>query len=562
MSAWDRILPRNAGEGDPDGVEGAGLAAWLRIQRRRAQGLRPPPPPPPEGPLRLGPRRSPIHLPRFAGEEYVPPPPCSAWRRIPILVAPAALLFGCMVGPNFHRPAAPTASGYTPAPLPQATAAAPVTGGAAQTFAQGADLTGQWWTLFGSQQIDDLVQQALKANPDLDAARAALKAAHQAWLVQRGTLLPTADASFETSREKASGALSPPLSTPNDLFTLHTVTLNVAYTADVFGGLRRQIETVKAQEENQRFQSEATFLTLTSNVVAGAIQEASLREQIAANQRLVALASDVLKILRTQKQLGQVTGVDVATQEAALAQAEQALPPLEKQLAAQRDQLADLTGRTPSEDQDPPIFLASLTLPAQLPLALPSRLVDQRPDVRAAEANLHAASAEVGVAIANRLPNFTLSGQAGGASTVFSSLLSSPNTFWAASGMVAQPIFEGGQLLHKQRQAEAFYEQSRAQYRSTVLSAFQNMADALQAIEADSRALAASVRAETAAQSALTITHKQLEEGQVAGLNVLLAQELYQQAVLARVQAQGARFADTVALFQALGGGWWNRKDL
>jgi NodT family efflux transporter outer membrane factor (OMF) lipoprotein len=467
-----------------------------------------------------------------------------------------------MVGPNFHRPSPPVVTGYTPAPLPQATAAAPVAGGGAQTFAQGADLTGQWWTLFGSPQIDELVQRAIKANPDIDAARAALKAAHEAWLVQRGTLLPTADASYDVTREKASGALSPPLSTPNDLFTLHTVTLNVAYTADVFGGLRRQIESAKAQEENQRFQSEATFLTLTSNVVAGAIQEASLREQIAANQRLIALASDVLRILRAQKQLGQVTGVDVATQETALAQAEQALPPLEKQLAAQRDQLAALTGRTPAEDQDAPINLGSLTLPAQLPVSVPSKLVDQRPDIRAAEANLHAASAEVGVAIANRLPNITLGGQAGGASTVLSSLLSNPNTFWSASGMVAQPIFEGGQLLHKQRQAEALYGEARDQYRSTVLSAFQSVADSLQAVEADSRALAAAVRAETAAQTALAITHKQLEEGQVAGINVLLAEELYQQALLARAQAQSARFADTVALFQALGGGWWNRKDL
>ena len=474
----------------------------------------------------------------------------------------ALALSGCMVGPNFHRPAPPTETGYTPAPLPQSTAAAPVAGGTAQIFAQGADVGAQWWTAFGSSEIDDLVARALKSNPDLDAARAALKASHEAWLVQRGTLFPTADASYNYTRAKSSGALSPVLSTTTFLYTLHTVTLDIAYAPDVFGGLRRQIENVKAQEENQRYQSEATFLTLTSNVVAGAIQEASLREQIAADQKLVALASDILKILRAQKQLGQVTGVDVATQEAALAQAEQALPPLEKQLAAQRDQLADLTGRTPAEDQDPPVTLASLTLPAELPVSLPSKIVDQRPDVRAAEANLHAASAEVGVAIANRLPNFTLGGTAGGASTVFSSLLSSPNTFWSLSGMVAQPIFEGGQLLHKQRQAEAVYEQSRAQYRSAVLSAFQNVADTLQAIDADSRALAAATRAETAAETSLNITRKQLGAGQVAGINVLLAEELYQQALLSRVQAQGARYADTVALFQSLGGGWWNRKDL
>ncbi|HEX4742049.1 MAG TPA: hypothetical protein VH353_12020, partial [Caulobacteraceae bacterium] len=168
----------------------------------------------------------------------------SAWRRIPVVAAGAALLSGCMVGPNFHRPAPPAVSGYTPGPLPPSTTAAPVPGGASQSFAPGADVAAQWWTLFGSPQVDDLVQRALKANPDLDAARAALKAAHEAWLVERGTLLPTADASYQATREKSSGTLSPVLSTPNDLFTLHTVTLDVVYTADVFGGLRRQIENV------------------------------------------------------------------------------------------------------------------------------------------------------------------------------------------------------------------------------------------------------------------------------------------------------------------------------
>jgi NodT family efflux transporter outer membrane factor (OMF) lipoprotein len=473
-----------------------------------------------------------------------------------------ALLAGCAVGPNFHRPAAPAVSGYTPSPLPPATASAPVAGGASQAFAQGADLPGQWWTLFGSPQIDALVERALKANPDLDSARAALHAAHEAWLVQRGTLLPTLDAGYNVTHEKSSGALSPVLSVNDDLFTLNTAALTVAYTPDVFGGLRRQVENVAAQAENQRYQSEAVFLTLTSNVVAGAVQEASLREQVAANTQLVAIASDILKIVQRQKALGQAMGVDVATQEAALAQAQQALPPLEKQLAAQRDQLAALTGRFPAENQDPPLQLSALTLPTSLPVSLPSKLVDQRPDIRAAEANLHAASAEVGVAIANRLPNFTLSGQAGGSSTTLASLFSSPNTFWFVAGDIAQPIFEGGQLLHKQRQAQALLDQAKAQYRSAVLSAFQNVADSLQAIDADSRALAAAVRAETAAQTALTITRKQLEVGQVSGLGVLLAEQLYEQALLARVQAQGARYADTIALFESLGGGWWNRKDL
>ncbi len=473
----------------------------------------------------------------------------------------ATLVAGCALGPNFHRPSPPAVSGLTPGALPSATASAPVAGGASQAFVQGAGVGGDWWTAFGSPQIDALVQRALKANPDLEAARAALRAAHEAYLVQRGALLPTADASYNVTREKSSNALSPVLNDNADLFTLHTVTLTVAYTPDVFGGVRRQVENAAAQAENQRYQGEATFLTLTSNLVSGAIQEATLREQVEAYQRLVQIASDVLKIIRRQKALGQLTGIDVATQETVLAQARQALPPLEKQLAAQRDQIADLTGRLPVEDQDAPIRLADLTLPASLPVSLPSKIVDQRPDIRAAEANLHAASAAVGVAIAARLPDFPLTGQAGGASTTLANLFASSNTFWLAAGSVAQPIFEGGMLLHKQRQAEALLDQSRAQYRSAVLLAFANVSDSLQAIDADSRGLAAAVQAETAATTALDITRKQLDVGQVAGLNVLLAQQLYEQAVLARVQAQGARFTDTVALFQSLGGGWWNRKD-
>jgi NodT family efflux transporter outer membrane factor (OMF) lipoprotein len=473
----------------------------------------------------------------------------------------ATLLAGCAIGPEFHRPTPPTATGLTPRPLSSSTASAPVAGGASQTFVPGGEVAGNWWTAFGSPQIDALVQRGLKANPDLAAARAALRAAHEAYLVQRGALLPTADAAYDVTREKSSNALSPVLNDNAALFTLHTVTLTVAYTPDVFGGVRRQVENAAAQAENQRFQSEATYLTLTSNLVAGAIQEASLRAQLEADQRLITIASDVLKIIRRQKALGQLTGIDVATQETVLAQAEQALPPLEKQLAAQRDQLADLTGRLPAEEQDPPIRLADLTLPTRLPVSLPSTFVDQRPDIRAAEANLHAASAAVGVAIAARLPSVTLTGQAGGSATTLASLFANGNTFWLAAGNVAQPIFEGGMLLHKQRQAQALFDQSKAQYRSALLLAFANVSDVLQAIDADSRALAAAVQAETAAKTALDITRKQLEAGQVAGLAVLLAQQLYEQATLARIQAQGTRFSDTVALFQALGGGWQARRD-
>jgi NodT family efflux transporter outer membrane factor (OMF) lipoprotein len=453
-------------------------------------------------------------------------------------------------------------SGYTTEPLPPATGGAPTRGGRDQTFVQGQDVAGQWWTLFGSAALDDLVARALKANPDLAAAREALRQARENYLAQRGALLPSADAGFDASRQQASGTPAPVLSSNNNLFTLYTAQLTISYVPDLFGGVRRQTETAKAQAEAQRFETEATYLTLTTNVVAGAIQEASLAEQVAATRQVIKAEADVLGILRRQEALGQNSGLDVATQEAAVAQAEASLPPLEKQLAQQRDQLAYLTGRAPSEAVEPPLDLGSLTLPAALPVSVPSKLVEQRPDIRAAEANLHAASAEVGVAIANRLPNITLTANAGGTSTSLSNLFSQGNGFWGLAADVAQPIFQGGTLFHRQKAADAALAEAKAQYRAAVLAAFQNVADTLQALQADSRALAAAARAENSAQAALVITRRQLALGQVSGPSVLLAQQAQQQALVGRLQAEAGRYADTVALFQALGGGWWNRKDV
>jgi NodT family efflux transporter outer membrane factor (OMF) lipoprotein len=481
----------------------------------------------------------------------------------PFVVGMASLMLSaCAVGPDYHPPPTPSLSRYTPEPLPPSAGDTATRGGGAQRFALQEDVAGQWWTLFGSPALNDLVDRALKANPDLAAARQALRAAHETYLAQRGALLPTADAAFGASRQQASSTPAPPLASNQNLFTLYTAQLTIAYVPDLFGGVRRQVETAEAQADAQRFETEAAYLTLTTNVVAGAIQEGSLAGQIEATKRVIAAETQLLDILRRQKALGQVSGVDVANQEAALAQAEASLPPLEKQLAVQRDQMAYLTGRAPSEASEAPIELAALTLPAALPVSLPSRLVEQRPDVRAAEANLHAATAQVGVAIANRLPNITLTANAGGASTSLSNLFSQGNGFWGLAADVAQPVFQGGTLLHRQKAAEAMLGQAKAQYRAAVLGAFQNVADTLEALQADSRALAATAKAEESAESALAITRRQLALGQVSGPSVLLAEQAYQQAVVGRLQAEAARYADTVALFQALGGGWWNRKDI
>ena len=466
------------------------------------------------------------------------------------------LVAGCAVGPNFTRPTPPQTSGYTREPLPGSLGE-----GGDQAFVQAADIPGQWWTVFQSPKLNALITEALKNSPNLEAAKAALRAAHETYYAQQGALLPSVDAGYDYQRQQASGTPAPVLSSNANPFSLHTAQLSIAYTPDVFGGIRRQTESVAAQAEAQRFETEAAYLTLTSNLVAAAIQEAALRDQIVAADRVIDLNRGILDLTRRQKAVGQASGVDVAAQEAALAQAEQALPPLQKSLAQTLDLIAALLGRLPSDTPQDGISLADLTLPHDLPVSLPSRLVEQRPDIRVAEANLHSASALVGVAIANRLPSFTLSATAGGASTNIASLFSQGNGFWGLGLAAAQPIFHGGSLLHQQRAAEASLAEARAQYRGAVISAFQNVADTLQALQSDALALQAADHAERSAQASLDIARKQFEVGDTSAITVMNAEQAYQQALITRAQAQSNRYADTAALFQALGGGWWNRKD-
>jgi NodT family efflux transporter outer membrane factor (OMF) lipoprotein len=433
-------------------------------------------------------------------------------------------------------------------------------GGDAQTLEIGQDLDAQWWTLFHCPELDALAAQAIRANPDLASARAALKAAQAEVRVQAAGYFPTADLSSQASREKDSTTLSPTLNSPIERFSLYTAQLSIAYSPDVFGGVRRTVENAKALAEQQRYELEASYLTITTNVANAVIQAAALKAEIDANQRLVDIGRDLLNLYRQEKALGQLAQADVAGQIAQLAQAEAQLLPLRRQLAQQQDLIADLTGRTPAEYAADPIPLSALSLPSRLPVSLPSKLVEQRPDIRAAEANLHAASAAVGIAIAARLPTISLGATGGGASTGLGSVLTPANQFWTLTGGFTQPIFEGGQLLAKQREAEAQLDQAKAQYRSTVLSAFQNVADSLQAVEIDAQALRAAAQAERASLQSMEIARDQQRLGQISGAQVLITEQVYQTALQAEVQAQAARYSDTVALFQALGGGWWNRK--
>ena len=475
------------------------------------------------------------------------------------LLTIGTLVSGCAVGPNFRRPAAPAVDAYTRSPQTTATASSDVAGGEAQRLVSSRDVPDAWWTLFESPALNAMVEEALRASPTLIGAQQALRQAIELVAAQRGGFFPTVQGSFSPSYQRVSGTLAPPLNTDQFTYSLYTAQVTVGFTPDVFGGTRRQVESLLGQAEALRFQREAAYVTLTSNVVTAAIQEASLRAQIAATREIVSISRTSLELVRRQFQFGAVAGIEVAAQEAALAQVEQTLPALQKQLEQNRNLVTVLVGRFPSDDPGEQFELASFRLPTDLPVGVPSRLVQQRPDVRAAEAQLHAASAQIGVAVASRLPQITITGAYGGMSTAFAQMFASGNPFWSVAANVAQTIFDAGTLLHRQRAAEAAFEQAAAQYRSTVLTGFQNVADALYALQADAESLRTAVAAERAAKRTLDITLKQQEFGAVSYLALLSARQAYQQALITRVQAQASRLADTAVLFQALGGGWWNR---
>ena len=473
----------------------------------------------------------------------------------------ALVVAGCAVGPDFQRPGAPAVSRYTAQPLASPTVSAATPAGEAQRFADGQDIPAQWWTLFHCEALNALIASALHNNPDLQAAEAALRNARESVAAQRGAYFPSVDAQLLPTRQSIAGTLASPQAAGASLYSLYTAQLNISYVPDVFGSNRRQVESLEAQAQAQRFQREAAYLTLTSNLVAAAIQEGSLRAQIGATHGIIAAAAQQLEMVRKQRAAGQIGAADVAAQETVLAQAQATLPPLEKQLAQQRHLLAVLASRFPGEGIASTFELASLTLPQELPLSLPSRLVEQRPDIRAAEAQWHAASAQIGVAKANRLPNITLTAGAGSAALEWSQLFAAGSGFWGIGADLVQPLFNGGTLLHRQRAAEATYAQAAAQYRSTVLTAFQNVADTLQAIQSDAAALATAAAAEQAAGKSLAIARRQWTLGATNYLPVLSAEQAHQQTAIALVQAQASRYADSAALFQALGGGWWNRED-
>ncbi|MEP6996836.1 MAG: efflux transporter outer membrane subunit [Betaproteobacteria bacterium] len=480
-------------------------------------------------------------------------------RRATFFLTTSAILAGCVVGPNFRQPDAPATTRYTETDMPAETASAPGPSGAAQRFVPGQDLPAQWWALFHSDPLDTLVRQAITDSPSLTAAQAALRVARENLSAQTGALLyPRVDGNLGATREKLSGVALGQPDAGATIFNLYNASVNVSYALDVAGGNRRELEALQSLVDYQDYQLAGAHLALTSNIVTAAVREASLRAQIDATREIIDAQNKQLDLVRRQFDLGAVARLNLVAQQSQAAQTEALLPPLERQLAQTRHQLAALAGRLPSDGGIPAFDLAALTLPQELPLSVPSALARQRPDIRAAEALLHQASAQIGVATANQYPQITLSGSFGAQATQLHNLFAGP-TVWSIGAELLQPLFHAGELEAKRRAAVAAYDQAAAQYRQTVLLAFQNVADALRALEADARTLKAQSDAELLARDTLNLTQRQFQLGAANYLALLDAQRQFQLARLALVQAQAARYADTAALFQALGGGWWQQ---
>ncbi|WP_341316095.1 efflux transporter outer membrane subunit [Paraburkholderia sp. IMGN_8] len=468
-----------------------------------------------------------------------------------------AALAGCKVGPDYRTPLAPPTDTYTTTPLPEQTASAPGAAGLPQRFVPGQDIPAAWWALFHCEPLDTLIRDAFANSPNVAAAQAALRQARENFSAQAGTLLPSVDAQLGATREKLNGiAFGRPGLTEE--FNLYNASVNVSYKLDVFGGTRRELEALHAQVDYQRYQLQAAYLAMSANIVTAAVKEASLRAQIEATERIAAEEDEQLGVLSKQFELGGVGRTAVLAQQTLLAQTRATLPPLQQQLDQVRHLLAVLAGKLPSDVTLPEFRLDMFSLPQTLPVSLPSALVRQRPDILAADAVLHQASAQIGVATAAMYPQITLSASYGAEALTPAQVFKAGSTIWSLGANLLQPLFHGGQLTAQKRAAEAAYEQADAQYRETVLLAFQNVADSLRALDHDATGLKAQTDAWRAASDSLDLTRGQYRIGGVSYLSLLDAQRQYQQTVVSLAQAQASRYADTAALFQALGGGWWN----
>jgi len=459
------------------------------------------------------------------------------------------------VGPNVVRPAAPATQRYTYGEEPAGTIVAE---GGAQRFGNGAKIAADWWRLFGNPQLDAVVMQSIDNNPTLQAAQAALRQSQDNLKAGYGIFYPQLGASFEPTRQQFSPARFGDTTGPSSIFSLYTLSTTVTYVLDVFGGERRTVEGLGAQVDVQYYNAQGTYLALSGNIVNAMVAEAAYQGEIEATKQTVGFLDEQTRITAAQAAAGLVPYANLLSIQTQLSTTEATLPPLRQQLAHTLHLLGMLAGQAPGDWAPPRVTLAELKLPDDLPVSLPSDLVRQRPDILMAEAQLHSASAQIGVATANMLPNFNLTANYGLNSSTLSTLFGSSAAFWTMGATLATPLIQGPTLWYQRKAAIDAYQQALANYRQTVLAALAQVADTLDALQHDAEALQAQSLALSSAAEALRLIQANYQAGTVNYLQVLIADYQYQQATLGYIQAVGQRFQDTAALFVALGGGWWN----
>jgi len=465
-----------------------------------------------------------------------------------------AMLAACTVGPNFVRPAPPAADRYTLEPTQPETIAAD---GRAQRFAREGMVTSDWWRLFNSAQLDALVRQAISNSPTLQAQEANLRQSQDNLRAGYGVFFPQLDAQFTATRERSAPSHQG-LAIPATIFNLVTLSGTVSYALDIFGGERRTVEGLKAQVDYQRFTAGAAYLSLSANVVNAGIARAAYAAQIRSTEELIELEMQQLGVTEVQFRSGTAAYANVLSVRSLIATDQSALAPLKQRMNQSEHLLAILEGVAPSQVQLPEIDFANLSLPLDLPLSLPSELVHQRPDVLSAEAQVHAASAQIGVATAAMFPSISLSGTYGAGSSSFSGLSAASGRFWSIGPSASVPLFQGGRLWYGRQAAIDAYQASELSYRQTVLVAFAQVADSLDALQHDAEALRSQLEAQRTAAEALHLLQANYEAGTVAYLDVLVADVQWHQASIAALKSLAQRYQDTVALLVALGGGWWN----
>lgn len=466
----------------------------------------------------------------------------------------AGLLAGCAVGPDFKRPAVPDVPGYAAAPLPAQTASAPTTLGDAQHFSVGASVSAQWWHGLGSSKLDALIEQAFQASPTLASAKATLRQAHEIYAAQAGsTLYPQVDAGIGAQRQRLNPSTLGQTGDARE-FSLYNASIGVHYQLDLAGGNRRALEALAARAEYRRYELESARLTLAANIVTTAITQARLAGQIQATEAILRTQDEQLHLARERVRLGQAAPDDVLALQTQVEQTRAGLPLLRKQLQQNEHLLAVLAGRAPDTGGLPTFTLEEFTLPSDLPLVLPSELVRRRPDIQAAEALLHAANAEYGVAVAKLYPQLNISASLGSQALSTGALFGGGSAVWSLIGQLTQPLFNPG-LPAEKRASLAAFDAAAANYQSVVLEALRNVADALRALDNDAQTLAALATADTAAQGSLESMRRQYVLGAASYIQLLTAQQQAQQNRINLIAAQAQRLVDSAALYQALGGG-------